>query len=417
MDNTNEQEKKYLLLMLKNIEWLIISSLIGIIVGAIIGGFLDIVYMGTNSYSNAPYYYFIIPISFFVCCYVIMKFAPEAEGRGTEKVIESLHEKDGKIDFKVVPVKFFTTLIVLISGGSAGKAGPCAQMGGGMASAFADMCRFKEIERKRCIVCGVSAALSSVFGVPIAGAVFANEVIMQRNFSYSLFILSLISSYMSYAINKCIRLNQTSYFISINNLQLVSTTIKLILFSIFISIVAIVFINLMKFTEKMINNVNIYKPYKGIVGGVFLIIIVLLTKSTDYIGLGTDIIDNTIGGIRVLKFSFIIKMLTTSITLNTAGTGGIVTPILYIGSTLGNTWGQLMNGNIAFYSGLGMVGFLASCANTPIAAIVLAVELFGFKVGGYGIIVCMTSYFLVRNFTVYPGQTEDDHSYDNYKEK
>ncbi|RME66579.1 MAG: chloride channel protein, partial [Nitrospirae bacterium] len=112
----------------------------------------------------------------FLSSLMVRYLAPEAVGHGTEKVIEAVHRKAGKISLPVIPVKFTATIVTLATGGSVGKEGPCAQIGGGVASLFADILRFDDRDRRKLVICGISAGFSTVFGTPIAGAIFGIEV-------------------------------------------------------------------------------------------------------------------------------------------------------------------------------------------------------------------------------------------------
>lgn len=109
-------------------------------------------------------------------------------------------------------------------------------------------------------------------------------------------------------------------------------------------------------------------------------------------------------GGRLNNFAFLFKTFTTSITLSSGGSGGILTPMLYIGSSLGNTWAAVFSENIAFFSAIGMTAFFGCCANTPIAAIIISLELFGHTAGIYTAIACVTAYLIMGHTSIYPTQ-------------
>jgi H+/Cl- antiporter ClcA len=152
------------------IKWFILASIIGILVGFGTVVFLKLLTMGIKATGRFKYYYLLLPIIICLSALISRVFAPEAEGHGTEKVIEAVHKRNGKIDLIVVPVKLITTILTLSFGGSAGKEGPCAQIGAGLASGFADIFRLKDSDRKKIVICGISAGFASVFGTPVAGA-------------------------------------------------------------------------------------------------------------------------------------------------------------------------------------------------------------------------------------------------------
>lgn len=395
---------EYSILLCSLAKWTVLAVFAGGVVGIATAFFLYLLHIGENNFTKIDYYYLFIPIAFFISSYLIIKFAPDAEGHGTEKVIEAVHKKSGEIDIKVIPVKLMATLVTLIAGGSAGKEGPCAQIGAGIASSFANMFKLSGMDKKRFVVCGVSAGFAGVFGTPIAGAIFAAEVLYVGRFSYLAFLPSLISSYVSLMINKAILGGYPEYIINFNNENSIKGFLGMVLFGLVIGLVAMIFIRVLHIIEEFIKNIKIYKPLKGIIGGLILVLVVILTGTKDYIGLGTGVIDHSLAGTQVRPISFIAKMFTTSVTLGSGGSGGILTPIFYIGSTFGNLWGTLINNNIALFSAIGMVAFLAATANTPIAAIIMAMELFGVEVASLASIACVVSYLTVGHRSVYPSQ-------------
>lgn len=125
---------------------------------------------------------------------------PDAEGHGTDKIIEAIHKCSGRIKLLVVPVKLVATIITLVAGGSAGKEGPCAQIGAGLASAFADLLRVDEQDRKKLVICGISAGFASVFGTPIAGAIFGLEVLFVGNIMYDVLLPSFVAGITGYRV-------------------------------------------------------------------------------------------------------------------------------------------------------------------------------------------------------------------------
>ena len=107
-------------------------------------------------------YYFLLPLALPACVWLIRTFAPTAKGHGTEAVIAAVHQRSGKIDWKVAPIKLLATVLTLAFGGSVGKEGPCAQIGASIASLFADVLRLKDEDRRRLVICGISGGFAAV---------------------------------------------------------------------------------------------------------------------------------------------------------------------------------------------------------------------------------------------------------------
>ncbi|NBG87400.1 hypothetical protein ISALK_02685 [Isachenkonia alkalipeptolytica] len=236
------------------------------------------------------------------------------------------------------------------------------------------------------------------------GSYFAGEVIFVGKFSYREFLPSLIASYFSFFVTRYLGVKHLIYEIDFVIESELALTFHMLALGIFIGIVAIVFITILNLIEGGIDRIPLSPYLKGILGGLVLVIVVLASGSLDYIGLGTHVIDDALAGNIIRPGSSFIKMITTSVTLGSGGSGGILTPIFYIGSTAGNLWGQIVGKDLALFSAVGMTGFLAATTNTPLAAILLGIELFGVRAGSFGAIACAVSYLIVGHMSVYPSQ-------------
>ncbi|MCX5707786.1 MAG: chloride channel protein [Candidatus Omnitrophica bacterium] len=361
------------LLILTVGKWVCLSVIIGCIVGISTAIFLKALNWSTVSFSRYSYYFLFMPVAFFASALIIKYIAPDAEGHGTEKVIEAIHQKDSKINFSVVPVKLLATVITIASGGSAGKEGPCAQIGAGLASLFARIFRFDGFDRRKLVICGISAGFASVFGTPIAGAIFGVEVLFIGGLLYDVLLPSFIAGIISFHVSESFGV---SYFYHPLNFVPAFGQLffmQVIIAGIFFGLISFLLIELLKLGSKFFNAIHVWGPLKGAMGGTLLVVMACLF-STQYLGLGLNTIENCLQGGKVSGFAFLLKTLFTSVTLNSGGSGGIVTPIFFVGSTSGNFFAQLFNLDIATFSALGLVALLAGAANTPIAASIMSID-------------------------------------------
>lgn len=391
------------ILLISILKWFIVASLIGVVVGFSTFLFLTLLKWSTTRVGEHSYYFFLLPLALALSSYITKYLAPEAEGHGTEKVIEAIHRHDSHIKAIVVPIKLVTTVITLACGGSAGKEGPCAQIGGGLASIIGNLLHFDHADRRKLVICGISAGFASVFGTPIAGAIFGIEVLFIGGIMYEVLLPTFIAGVMGYQVSAA--LGVTYFYHQINFVPAFTELffIKVILAGILFGICSLVLIETLNMFQRLAAKLPWWDPLKGLFGGACLILLALFFSS-DYLGLGLDTIEAALGGASVIWYAFLAKIIFTCITLTFGGSGGMVTPVFFIGATLGSLLAAILGVDPATFAAIGMVALLAGAANTPIAASILAVELFGAPIAPYAAVASVTSFLMTGHRSVYPSQ-------------
>ncbi len=392
-------------------KWLFLSSVMGVIIGALMALFLWVLEYSVDHRGvlGIPYY-FILPLALPLTIFVIKTFAPNAQGHGTEKVIEAVHKNNGKIAVAVMPIKLLATVFTIFAGGSVGKEGPGAQIGAGASSVIASLLKFSDVDRKKLVICGISAGFASVFGTPIAGAIFGIEVLTIGIILYDVLLPSFIAGFAAFTTAQFLGVDYTYFdihFYKAVNLDLV-LIIEVIVAGIFFGFVADFFITVLNDTEHAIKKIRVSPYLKAFVAGVVMVLATLIVGDR-YLGLGLNVIENALDpegflSVDIHWYDFILKTIFTSISLGSGGSGGIVTPIFYVGATSGVLFGHLLHNEVALFAALGFVSVLAGTTNAPIASIIMAVELFGIEIAHYAALSAVIAFLVSGHRSVFPSQ-------------
>jgi H+/Cl- antiporter ClcA len=386
------------------IKWFFLASVIGAVVGVSTTLFLKGLDLAIEYASKiGSHYFLLLPLAMLVSTLLVKYLAPDAEGHGTEKIIEAVHEKQANINILVVPVKLAATIVTIAFGGSVGKEGPCAQIGAGLASTIANALKFDAADRRKLVICGISAGFATVFGTPLAGAIFGVEVLVVGSILYDVLLPSFVAGIVGYHISANLGIDYFTLPIpSVPEFSLVFF-LQLCMAGIFFGLISFLLIELLKYTDVLGKKMQFPKPLKAIMGG-SLIAVLAMFFGNRYLGLGLDTIESSLAGEHVPASAFALKSLFTALTLSFGGSGGIVTPIFFIGSTSGSLFGSVMGLDPQIFAAIGMVALLAGGANTPISASIMAAELFGSELASYAAIACVISFLITGHRSVYPSQ-------------
>jgi H+/Cl- antiporter ClcA len=347
--------------------------------------------------------FIVLPLALPLCVWIIRTFAADARGHGTEAVIAAVHQRAGRVDWLVAPVKLSATVVTLAFGGSVGKEGPAAQIGAALTSLFADLLRLRDEDRRRLVICGISAGFAAVFGTPVSGALFGIEVLYLGHIDYTVIFPALIAGIVAHLV--CgVQPPFPSLQTPFADTHQVKTIFIMLACGALFGVIALLLIESLRFFERRLRRFE-RRPYLLSAAGGLALVLVYLAAGGAYAGRGTDTINGVLAGTTpVFAGAFLVKILATSITLETGGSGGIVTPIFFVGATSGAALAPVFGMPVTFLGAVGLVALLAAAANTPIAAAVMAMELLPGPEGVYAALAASTAFLMVGHRSVYASQ-------------
>lgn len=399
----NSKVEEQTLLFISIVKWVVLSAVIGALVGLSSTIFLKALYFASSITERMPFYFFFLPVVLFLNIFLVKNFAPQAAGHGTEKVIEAVHKRSGKVDIMVVPIKLVTTVMTIAFGGSSGREGPCAQIGSGLSSFFADVFRLDDKDRKKLVICGVSAAFASVFGTPISGAIFGVEILFVGAILYDVLLPSVIAGITSYHISAAFGITYGKPPVLVAPVFSEYFLANIVIAGIFFGLCSVLLITILKTGYRFSEKLNTTSPLKGVVGGIVVVVLALIFTPR-YLGLGSGVVDAVIKGESVQWYDFILKPVFTAFTLGFGGSGGVIATIFFMGATAGSFFASVLQLDPATFAAIGVVSLLGGAANAPIAASIMSIELFGPQIGSFAAIACVISFLMTGHRSVYPTQ-------------
>jgi len=359
---------------------------------------------------------------------IVFTFAPEAEGHGTDSVIEAYHLRQGRIRVRVPIVKIIASSITLGTGGSGGREGPIAQIGAGFGSLLGTVFRLRASERRVLMAAGMGAGIGAIFRAPLAGTIFAGEVLYSSaDFEGEVIIPAGIASVISYCVYGLFAhwnpLFKTPELTFDNPAQLG----PYLLLALFMALLASLYTRTFYFSKECFDRLPIRKHFRPAIGafltGAVALVLyyglgqnksVLSVLAFGYSSLQDAMIKDAGVTAGILLAIALGKIATTSLTIGSGGSGGVFGPSMVIGgcgggalgAALHHVWPGLVPHPASFVI-VGMAGFFAAAAKTPFSTIIIVSEM----TGGYFLLlpslwVCTLAFILSDKRSIYSSQVE-----------
>ena len=384
------------------VKWSLLASLIALMAGTASSLLLLTLDWATNTRTEHRWLIWLLPVGGFVVGWFYLRFGQQVEG-GNNLLIDEIHDPKKTIPLRMAPFVFLGTAISQLLGASVGREGTAVQMAGALADQITHVLKLTHEDRRLVLMAGISAGFSSVFGTPMAGWVFGIEVLTTGRMRYEAIFPCVLAAVIANQVGDLWGVHHTLYLSGavppLSLWSFVATMIAGIAFGLTGQLFA-------KSTHSLSGQMKkriAYAPMRPVVGGAIIAACVWWFSADRYIGLGIPTIVSAFEQPMPL-YDFLCKIVFTVASLGAGFKGGEVTPLFYIGATLGNALAQVMHMPITLMAALGFVAVFGGAANTPIAATFMAMELFGAEIGIYAAIASVMSYLCSGNSGIYKTQ-------------
>jgi H+/Cl- antiporter ClcA len=384
-------------------QWLLLGSLVGAVCGVASALFLALLDEATGLRERHPVIVYTLPLAGLVIGALYAKWGTPIRG-GNNLVIDTVHEGDRQLPLRMAPMVLVGTVLTHLFGGSAGREGTAVQMGGSLADAIAHRFRVSADTRRELLAAGIAGGFGSVFGTPIAGAVFGLEVVVVGRLGYEALLPALVASVVGDLVTRGLGIAHTVYPVPAALPLTVDVLARWLVFAVAVAGVAIVFVEGTHRLKKLLEGRVPSLPLRMALGGLAVVGLWKLSGTEAYLGLGVPTIVRAFVDPALPESAFAWKLLFTAVTLAAGFLGGEVTPLFFIGAALGNVLARLLGLPVDLGAAVGMAALFAAAANTPLALSIMAVELVGASALPHVAIVATVAYLLTGHRGIYPAQ-------------
>lgn len=382
-------------------KWFVIITFIALFVGSASALFLVALEKVTEIRESKQWFVYFLPLAGFGIGWFYFHYGKNVH-KGNNLLLEEIQSPTSIIPIRMAPFVFFGTLFTHLFGGSAGREGTAIQMGGSISHQLVRLLPLSYKEQQTLILLGMSAGFASVFGTPFAAAIFSIEVIRIGTYRWKLFFPTLVTAYLSHLV--CLFWGASHSHYPKIPLDVTGVTIVcLVIIGILSGWVAKLF---SWFVHKLSEWFSLwieYPPLRPLFGGIILVILFSIGLSPTYFGLGLPTIQAAFVGSLPWE-TFLFKLLLTAITIGSGFKGGEVTPLFFIGASLGNIFGFFDPVHLTLFVGIGFISVFAGASNTPLASAIMGMELFGWESGILFFFVSLIAYICSGHSSIYPSQ-------------
>ncbi|MDD6189609.1 MAG: chloride channel protein [Clostridiales bacterium] len=389
--------EKYILAIMK---WVALSLLVGALGGLLGAAFYHTLISAAGLREEHSWLIFLLPIGGFAIV-GLYKLFRLGSNRGTNEVIEAVLSGES-VHPLIAPAIFISTAITQLFGGSAGREGATLQMGSSMASLLAEMMQLKHKDRTVLIMCGMSAVFAGLFGTPLTACLFIMEFESVGTIFSPALLPCYLAAFTASKVSFALGVHPETYVFDAIGLSF-SSLWRIALLAVLISILGVAMCFLFHNAEQLAHRF-FHSPWLRIgIGGVLILAMTLLVGDQRFNGAGMELAMSALDG-SADWYSFALKLIFTAVTLAAGFKGGEIVPTFAIGATFGCAAGGLLGLDPGFAAALGIVGLFCCATNSPLASIVLSLEMFGGANLHIFALVCVLCFVLSGSSSLYDSQ-------------
>lgn len=383
--------------------WIVLGSLVGVFCGGASALFLFLLAEVTSYRGDHERIVYFLPLAGLVIGVLYARFGAPIKA-GNNLIIDTIHDEGPEIPFRMMPMVLVGTVLTHLFGGSAGREGTAVQMGASLADYVSHRAKLDRELRHQLLAAGVAGGFGSVFGTPVAGAVFGLEFVVLGRIEYRALVPALIASVVGDLTTRGLGIAHTVYPVAPHVALTPLLCLEWIAFALAIALASIAFIELTHFLKRSGERHVKMLGLRMAIGGAIVVLLWKVVGTTDYLGLGVPTILRSFSDPDLPVYAFALKILFTAVTLGAGFLGGEVTPLFFIGAALGGVLAPVLGIPRELGAGVGLAAVFASASNTPLALSIMAVELLGSSVLPHVAIVCVVAYVVSGHRSIYPSQ-------------